>query len=95
MMPQETTGSQPGTDAVAQHGTTKYLRFIRIKHIEAPTGDELATAIREWFITRTETVENVDDGTSSTEDLSEDRELMELRYQVSGGVHHVLIFYAE
>jgi len=90
--PQRSFGPQ---DAVAQHGFTKYLRFIRVKHLEAESGDALATAIRAWFIARSETVENVDEGTSSTTDLSEDRELMEMRYQVSGGIHHALIFYAE
>jgi hypothetical protein len=83
-------------DAVAQATHTRYLRIIRVKHVEAETGDELATAVREWFTARKEVVRA--DGTTTLEvdsSLSEERELMEWRYQVAGTTHHMMIFYAE
>lgn len=85
---------QPG-DAVAQGGLTKYLRFIRVKHFEAATGDELATMVRDWFIARTETTAVDYTTVEETADLSEDRELIEWRYQVSGELHHIMLLYAE
>jgi hypothetical protein len=84
-----------GGDEVAQGGLTKYLRIIRVKHIEAATGDELASAVRDWFVAKEETV-SVDYSTVvQTVALSEERELMDWRYQVEGGIHHMLLFYAE
>jgi hypothetical protein len=83
---QRESGQQGRGDIVAQHGLTKYLRFIRVKHIQASTGDELATLLRKWFLARTEQGP-VDDTTTLSEpvDLSEDRELLDWRYQVGTG----------
>jgi len=90
------TQRQGRGDAVAQGTLTKYLRIVRVKHLEAATGDELATMIRDWFIATTETTGVIDYTTiAETTELSEDRELMDWRYQVSGGIHHIMIFYAE
>lgn len=87
---------QPGRgDAVAQGSLTKYLRIIRVKHLEATTGDELAEMVRDWFTATTETT-SVDYATVEvTTSLSEDRELIDWRYQVVGETHHIMIFYAE
>jgi hypothetical protein len=82
-------------DAVAQGGLTKYLRIIRVKHIQAETGDALATAVRAWFVAKEETISVDLETVTETVSLSEERELMDWRYQVDSGIHHMLLFYAE
>lgn len=72
-------------DEVAQGTLTRYLRIIRVKHFEAATGDELAALVRDWFTAREEST-SVDYSTvEQTVSLSEDRELMDWRYQVTLG----------
>jgi hypothetical protein len=89
------SSSERHGDAVAQGGLTKYLRFIRVKHFEAASGDDLADAVRAWFTAKEET-KTVDYQTvTETAELSEDRELIDWRYQVEGGTHHLILFYAE
>lgn len=82
-------------DAVAQSGLTRYLRFIRVKHLEATSGDDLADAVRAWFTADSETYTVPDSSIENTAELSEDRELIDWEYRVENGIHHVMIFYAE
>lgn len=72
-------------DSVAQATHTRYLRIIQLRHFEAATGEELAANVRAWFVAREM------DGV----ELSEEREFVDWRYQVDGGVHHMMIYYAE
>ena len=98
-----------GRDQVAQRGEVKRLRILRVKHFQAATGDELATVVAAWFRARKETTYTPEGDFVGEKDLSEQRELVDWRYQVTGSgsvttteaestegeVHHIMLFYAE
>jgi hypothetical protein len=104
------TAPRPG-DAVAQRGEVKHLRIIRVKHFQAATGDELASAVASWFRAKKETTYTGTGDVVRETELSEQRELLDWRYQVttagtpvtnpdgttttSGELHHLMLFYAE
>lgn len=79
------TGRDAGRgDAVAQESGVKRLRIIRVKHFQAATGDELATLVGSWFRAKKETTYTNDGEFVGDKELSEQRELLDWRYQVTG-----------
>jgi len=78
------SGQETGRDAVAQRGEIKRLRILRVKHFQAATGDELATLVAAWFRAKKETTCTAEDVFVGEVELSEQRELVDWRYQVTG-----------
>lgn len=81
-------------DEVAQTGASIKVRFIRLKHFEAATGDELASIVGAWFVAPTDTVTVA--GVESTRQLNEEREIIEQTYRIApDGTHHVLLLFTQ
>jgi hypothetical protein len=72
------------TDQVAQESKVTRLRIIRVKHFQAATGDEIASLVGAWFRAKKETTYTNDGEFVSEKVLSEQRELLDWRYQVTG-----------
>jgi len=81
-------GQQQGgvvrADQVAQAGDVKRLRIIRVKHFQAATGDEIAALVAAWFRAKKETTLSSTGDVVGEKELSEQRELLDWRYQVTG-----------
>ena len=77
-------GQVEGRDEVAQQSSVKRLRIIRVKHFQAATGDELASLVGSWFRSKKEATYTAEDVFVGDVELSEQRELVDWRYQVTG-----------